>query len=58
MLYVLNLVNIYHFSLSGLGIGLTKVSRHGEESVIMWQTTHVSDLILFFSAVIEHVSLE
>lgn len=59
MLYVLNLVNILcHFSLSGLGIGVTKVSHHGEESVIIWQTTDVSDLTLFFSVVIECVSLE
>ena len=54
----LNHVNILSFSLSGPGIGVTEVSLHGEDPVIIWQTTDVSDLILFFSRVIECVSLE
>lgn len=51
-------MNILSFSLSGPGISVTKVSLHGEDPVIIWQTTDVSDLILFFSGVIECVSLE
>lgn len=54
----LNRANIPSFSLSGPRIGVTKVSLRGEDPVIIWQTTDVSDLILFFSLVIECVSLE
>lgn len=54
----LNRVNILSLSLSGPGIGVTKVSLRGEDAVIIQQTTDVSDLILLFSRVIECVSLE
>lgn len=48
MLCILNLVNILgHFRLSGLCISVTKVSLHGEEWVIIWQTTDVSDFDSF-----------
>lgn len=51
-------MNIPSFSLSGPRVGVTKVSLRGEDPVIIWQTTDVSDLILFFSLLIECVSLE
>lgn len=54
----LNHTSVLSLSLSGADVGVPKVRLRGEESVIIRQTTDVSDLLPFFPRVIECASLE
>ena len=57
MSYIYTCEHPHHTAFQHLRLG-DKVSLHGEHPVIIWQTTDVSDVTLFFPVIIECVLLK